>query len=357
MMRAGALALGALALAAAPASAAPASCSEQLQQAMMAARAAPPAQRGDDLARYVELYQCLGRSADEAGGLAALRLQLARAAEAYVAGQLTPGAYGAFLVDRQRKAERMRNSPSYASAVAAGDSDGDLVPDADDRCPGTARYAATDEQGCDLKCPPAGADPGKTDPACVAAAPPSRPEDPLRPLLDAAVPVNLSCADVAPAASAPFAWGARSTTVFSGRPVPFATIDTRSGWYVQVRRTSAQAAGCEVWYALQFVFRNPSLPGTPPIDIVSVLFSGAEDESPADPALARFPVITNHSRMEGDVLRFSIDLPLSYGRTRLRDDLNNYSDVSMRVRVVTGAQRASPWSDYVARPQGAAIED
>jgi hypothetical protein len=145
--------------------------------------------------------------------------------------------------------------------------------------------------------------------------------------------------------------------VFSGRPVPFATIDTRRGWYAQVRRTNPQAPGCEVWYALQFVFRNPSLPGSPPIDVVSVLFSSTEDESPADPALARFPVITNHSRMEGDVLRFSINLPLTGGRTRLRDDLANYSNVSIRVRVVTGAQRASPWSDYVAKPQGAAIED
>ena len=342
----------------APASAAPGpTCSDRLQQAMIAARNAPAGQQASNLILYVKFYLCLGYSTTEARGLAAMRLQLARAAEAYVAGSLAPPAYRAFILDRQRKAERMRKSPSYAAAVARGDRDGDLIPDRDDRCPRTAPYAATDDKGCDVQCPPAGTVVRNPDPVCLAAAPPHSAEDPLRPLLDASVPVNLSCEDVTPAASAPIAWGERSTTVISGRPVPFATVDTKSGYYFRVRRTSPQAAGCEVWYALQFVFRNPSSAGLPPLDIVSVLFSSNEDEDTADRAIARFAMITHHGQIEGDVVKISTDLPLSAGRTRLRDDLLNYSDVSVRVRVVTGAQQASPWSAYVEKPRDVAIGD
>ena len=355
MMRLPAIALALSLLCLAPASAAP-TCSDQLQQALIAARSEPAGQRTTDLTRYVKFYLCLGYSTRESRGLAAMRLQLARAAEAYVGGSLSAPAYRAFILDRQRKAERMRKSPSYAAEVARGDRDGDLIPDRDDRCPRTAPYAATDDKGCDVQCPPAGTVAPAPNPVCVAS-PPNSPEDPLRPLLDASVPVNLSCEDVTPAASAPIAWGGRNTTVISGLPVPNATIDTRSGYYFRVRRTSPQAPGCEVWYALQFVFRNPLGASSPPMDIVSVLFSSKEDEDGTDRDIARFPMITNHSLSEGDIQRFSIKLPLSPGRTRLRDDLFNYSDVSIRVRVITGAQQASPWSVYVQKPEGVAIED
>jgi hypothetical protein len=351
---AAALTFAALQLGASPASAAP-SCSDQLQQGLIDARTAAASPPASDLTLYVRFYLCQGRSTAEARGLAALRLQLAQAGERYAAGTLAPAAYRAFLIDRQRKADRMRKSASYAGAVARGDRDGDLVPDGADRCPRTAPFAATDDRGCDLRCP-AQPSPG-VDPACLAALPPNSAEDPLRPLLEASVPVNLSCEDVTPSASAPIAWGSRSTSVFSGRPPPFATIDTKSGYYFRVRRTSPQAAGCETWYALQFAFRNPSFAGVAPIDIVSVLFSSTEDEDRADPAIARFPMITRHSQIEGDVQKFSIDLPLSAGRQRLKDDLFRYSEVSIRVRVVTGAQQASQWSGYAAKGEGAAIED
>jgi hypothetical protein len=351
-----ALALAALVFCSAARSA---DCADQLQQDLSASRTLPPAQRMPDLTLYIQFYTCVGRPAAEAQAFAVLRVQLARAGEDYIGGSLSPAAYRAFLLDRQRKAELMQKSPSYAAAVGQGDSDGDLVPDSADQCPGTAPpLAPTDDQGCNVRCPPLGAlAEGKSDPVCLAAAPPNSPEDPLRPFLDASVPVNLSCDDTPPAASALFGWGPRSTTVISGRPVPFATVDTRSGFYFQVRRTSTQAPGCEIWYALQFVFRSPLNLGLPSIDIVSVLFSSAEDETAGDPLIARFPMITNHSQIEGDVLKFSTDLPLSPGRTRLRDNLVNYGQVSVRVRVVTGSQQASPWSVYLPKDAGPAVED
>lgn len=351
------LMLSIMMLSVAPAVSAVPSCSDQLQQALMDARSDASAQRKSDQALYEQFYVCLGRSVTEARGLAALRVQLAQAGESYAARTLKPATYRAFLIDRQRKAERMRRSPAYAEAVGKDDSDGDLVPDPEDKCPNTAPLAATDAQGCDLICPFAGQASRSADPACVAASPPNSAEDPLGPLLEASVPVNLSCEDLTPAASAPIAWGPRRVSIFSGRPPPFATIDSTSGYYFRVRRTNQQADGCETWYAVQFTFRNPISAGLPPLDIVSVLFSSAEDEDKNDPAIARFPMMTHQSRLEGDLLTLSVDLPLSPGRQRLRDNLFRYEEVSMRVRVVTGAQQASPWSPSTVKPQSPLIGD
>jgi hypothetical protein len=157
-----------------------------------------------------------------------------------------------------------------------------------------------------------------------------------------------------------FAWGSRSTAVTSV-PSPLVTvINTNHGYYFGVRRTSQQAPGCETWYQLQFAFRNPSNAGSPPLDLVSVLFSSKEDETTADPAIAQFPMITNtlkETRLPHDIFKAVSNLPLTPGRTRLRDNLRNYSDVSVRVRVVTGAQQASPWSMYGHQTKGPDINN
>lgn len=304
---------------------------------------------------YAKFYQCLGHSPAEARAWAALRIQLAKAGESYLSGEIAPATYRAFLIDRQRKAERMKASPSYAEALGSGDSDGDLVPDKQDGCPNTAPLAATDFLGCDLKCPLRPA--ADADPVCIAAFPPNSAEDPRGPILDATVPVNLACEDATPAASAPIAWGYRGISIRSGRPPPFATIDSTNGWYFRVRRTNPQADGCEVWYAVQFTFRNPINTSAPPFDIVSVLFSSTEDEDKADPDIARFPMMIHKNHMEGDLLISSVDLPLSPGRTRLRDNISRYRDVSFRVRVITGAQQASAWSAAVAKAKGTPIDE
>lgn len=104
-------------------------CVDQLHDALAASRSLPSAQRTSDYGLYAQFYQCLQRPATEVPAWAALREQLAHAAEAYISRRLAPEAYRAFVLDRQRKAERMRTSPSYAEAVARGDRDGDFVPD------------------------------------------------------------------------------------------------------------------------------------------------------------------------------------------------------------------------------------
>ncbi len=334
-----------------PAQAAP-DCAEQLAQAMITARTRPLAQRTDDRTLYASFYLCLGFSTAESRALAKLRAQLAEAAQAFLDGRITPATYQAFLIDRQRKADRMRKQPSYAEAIAQGDGDDDLVPDSTDLCPHTSPRVPTDASGCDLSCPPA-----SRDPACLAARPPPySAEAPLRPLLEATVPVNLACTDAAPASSVLIAWGSRRISLVNGLPFPQEISDSKSGYYFSVRQSDRQPPGCEVWYALQFTFRNPSNTNSPPVALVSVLFSEKENENAAD-MIVRFPLLTHHGRIEGDLSVLSEDLPLSPGRARLRDALAEYSVVSVRVRVITGGQQPSAWSPYISKPRGPEINE
>lgn len=346
------LALAALLASGVAASADDKSCFDQFQQAL-----ASPDTKGSPeatLAPYTQYYQCLGKSPTEARAFALLRVQLAQAGEAYLAQTIKPSTYRGFIVDRQRKIERMRTSPELADAIGRGDADGDLVPDTVDLCPKTAPLAATDDQGCDLKCPAGNS--GNLDAACAAQSPVlGEAEGFLDPLVNALVPINLACTDATPDTPALFAWGPRRHVVIRGRP-PRETIDTTAGWYFTVRRTAPEQQDCETWYALQFVFRKPLAASTPPLKIQSVLFSSKEDETATDEA-ARFPVMTTQTKLEGDILYPSVNLPLSYGRRHLRDALAAYSEVSIRVRAITGANRASAWSEAIVRSRGPEIKE
>ncbi|MBV9066364.1 MAG: hypothetical protein JO004_11455, partial [Methylobacteriaceae bacterium] len=126
------------------------------------------------------------------------------------------------------------------------------------------------------------------------------------------------------------------------------------GYYFSVRRTTPQAPGCEFWYALQFAFRHPVNASLPPLDVVSVLFSSAEDENAGDASIARFPMFYRFSHLQGDLAHFE-DSPLSAGRKRLSDNLRLYKEVSVRARVITGAQQTSAWSGYTKKAAGPTI--
>jgi hypothetical protein len=330
-------------------------CVDQLHDALAASRSLPSAQRTSDYGLYVQFYQCLQRPATEVPAWAALREQLAHAAEAYISRRLAPEAYRAFVLDRQHKAERMRTSPSYAEAVARGDRDGDFVPDSADRCPDSPAFTPTDDNGCPVQCPVEPTPENTSDPVCLAKAPPTVPGEPVGPMLEPTVPINLACEDVQPSTSAPIAWGMRDTERSNGVAFPGNKSEGQLGYYFSVRRTNAQAPGCEFWYALQFSFRDPTNSTFPPLDIVSVLFSSKEDENANGSSFARFPLFYRFSYTQGDVVRFD-DAPLSAGRKRLSDNLRRYKDVSLRVRVVTGAQQTSAWSGYVRKAEGPPIE-
>lgn len=328
------------------------SCAAQLDAAIRSSARRPP-----DPELFVQFYRCLGLSEWQSQALARLRVQLAGVAQAYMAGKIAAPDYQAFLIDRQRKAKLIRESDVYAADIVRGDEDGDFVPDSADKCPGTAVASATDQYGCPIRCPQPGAPAGGADPICQAWTAPYRAEDPLRPLLEASVPINLACEDTAPAAIAPIAWGDRNITVNGGGSDPHSsTTDSDNGYYFSVRRTSRQVDGCEVWYVLQFAFRNPSTASVPATELVSVLFSSRDDETRGDPSVARFRMMIQHNRRVGDLVTFT-NLPLSDGRTRLRDALKVYRSVSIRARVITGAQQTSPWSAFVLKPKGARVAE
>jgi hypothetical protein len=329
-------------------------CVGQLHDALAASHAVPSGQRASDHDLYAKFYECLQRPATEVPAWAALREQLARAAEAYISGQLAPGAYRAFVLDRQRKTERMRTSPAYAEAVARGDRDGDFVPDSADRCPDTPAFSATDDNGCPVQCPVEPTPENTSDPVCLSKAPPTMPRDPVGPVLEPTVPVNLACEDVPPSASVPIAWGTRNTERSNGLAFPRNENRAQLGYYFSVRRTNPQASGCEFWYALQFAFRDPVNASLPPLDLVSVSFSSEEDENGSDISIARFPLFYRFSHLQGDLAHFD-DAPLSAGRKRLSDNLSRYKQVSVRARVITGAQQTSPWSGYTKKAAGPAI--
>lgn len=346
----------AVALVGATATPAMADCADQLALDLAAAHGAPAPGSPSDFDLYTKFYQCIGKAAGPARGLAALRLQLAKAGEAYLAGKLPDVAYRQFLVDRSFKIERMRRSDALAEAVGRADADGDLIPDEADNCPDTKALAPTDPKGCDLKC--GAGQPDERNPVCVAISPPGSAENPLHRLIDQPVPINLSCDDSVPATSAPIGWGQRTNEISNGVRFPGNKSDIKSGYYFRVRRTSPQAPDCEVFYALQFAFRNPK-PGSsvPPMDTVSVMFSGNGDEDKNDSLIARFPLFIKHDKLEGDILRPDIpDLQLSNGQQRLRDAMSSYRDVSIRVRVITGAPQMSQWSAYVAEAESPEID-
>jgi hypothetical protein len=344
----------ALALLGATATQAKADCADQLAMDLAATHSAPAPGSPSDFDLYASFYQCIGKAADAARGLAALRLQLAKAGEAYISGKLPDATYRQFLVDRSFKIEHMRRSDALAAAVGRADADGDLIPDDTDSCPDTRALAPTDQKGCELKC--GAGQPDEQNPACVAIAQPGMAEDPLHRLIDQLVPINLACDDTMPATSAPIGWGKRSNDVSNGVVFPGNITDTLSGHYFRVRRTNPQAPGCEVFYSLQFVFRNRTSSSVPAMTTVSIMFNGNQDEDTGDPQIARFRLFTKHDKMEGDIERLDLpDLQLSDGQRRLRSAMENYRDVSIRVRVITGAPLMSQWSAYVAKAEGTPI--
>jgi len=70
------------------------------------------------------------------------------AAQQYVAKLLDTSGHLALIRDRSRKAKQMRHDPTRLADYCKGDADGDLVPDAEDKCPQTPPMTPTDDSGC-----------------------------------------------------------------------------------------------------------------------------------------------------------------------------------------------------------------
>ena len=238
----------------------------------------------------------------------------ARFARDFATGALTVEQYAATLVDRRRKLAALRADPGAQVALVLGDADLDLVPDRDDRCPGTPSWHPTDRSGCPTEVPRR---PGAAD----------EERRLRRGLAGARVLYNPSC-DGAPKPPTPtaIAWG-RGTQTKHGT----------QGFNLAVAKVTGMPPGCEIFYEIQFRFidPNPGNPSLPPAKHVSVVFAESEDLL-SEPTHAVFGL--------------PVGQPLSPGRTAARQAFfADYFRVTWRVRAVSGSTQASPWSAPVTQ--------
>jgi hypothetical protein len=70
------------------------------------------------------------------------------AAVNFMEGTMTFDTYVALSIDREEKFAQLLGDKTVAAAIAAGDRDGDLVPDSTDQCPNTPLLTPTDNVGC-----------------------------------------------------------------------------------------------------------------------------------------------------------------------------------------------------------------
>ena len=241
------------------------------------------------------------RPPGNAAFLGAFNADFARLGVMVNGGQLSAAEYGVLLRDRRRKYEAMLASGAAQDALAAGDADGDLVPDGSDRGRGPAYGLGTDDSGCPNTEPPRG---DRT----IAAA-----------LSGATTLYNPSCKDAPPPiAPLPLEWG-------RGAQTKLGTM----GFNLWVSRSGGEPVGCEIFYEFDLRFTNPGVAGLPPVLYAHMVMGEGEDLLGATNS-ATFGLPMNKA--------------LSPGRTKVRDALGTYGTVSWKVRAVNGSQVASPWS-------------
>lgn len=181
----------------------------------------PPAQRLAALQADVNHY-CAMRDVSPCLGSIAGRVQAdyTAAADAVIAGTMTPAQNLAVTRDRTRKIHAAQDNSALATALCTtADDDGDLVENRRDACPNTPPLTATDDRGC-------------TDPTLPPA--PSA-EDVAKLIARGGVLLNPNCRGAKPL------------------PVPSVVAFFRfpldgSGHFIVAGRVHNQPVGCPIWY-------------------------------------------------------------------------------------------------------------
>jgi hypothetical protein len=106
-----------------------------------------------DLRYQTSMLRCNGvTDASRAAYFAAMRVELARLGNLFLAHKIAMKAYVSEVQDRRSKLALAEHSHSFAAAyVASGDEDGDFVPNSLDRCRKSPPDSLTDERGCPAK--------------------------------------------------------------------------------------------------------------------------------------------------------------------------------------------------------------
>jgi hypothetical protein len=202
---------------------------------------------------------------------------LARAGLTFIEGKLSYDAYVALMADRNRKYARVHTDAVFRTALASGDTDGDLIPDVLDACPATPELTPTDDRGCPVRVAPCPTSLG----TCDASVRVQRAMDELK------IMFNKACDNAPPPSTpSPLDWGRGR----QGAPNTF-------GFNLLMMRVTNEPQDCEVFYEVEFRFTNgPS--GAPPVIYANAIFSERESLmsdprtvmlalSPPSPASAR----------------------------------------------------------------------
>jgi hypothetical protein len=222
-----------------------------------------------------------------------------------MAREFSPAQYLSLVYDRTRKLNLSKSNPQqWCAWRGMKDSDGDWIPDAFDKCPGTPDLTATDDNGCpDGKLPPA----------------PSA--DEFEKAIDSTFFLfNPNCNN-APGMPPPLPGGAFFWPCCPDR-----------GAFILVSRITNQPPDCPVWYLLEI----QELSGQTPGYIYSVAFMDLDHNPdlvnlgrPVPPSFIQF---NPHSTDPGTTGRLGNTAPPKH--------------IRYRVKAINGNGAKSPWSEW-----------
>lgn len=232
-----------------------------------------------------------------------LGIDYVRFAEMFLAEQLDASAYLGLVRDRSAKGRMAEREIGYVEAFAAGDEDGDCVPDSLDQCAHTPPDTVTDEDGC---------------PDSSRARPTAATDEDVRRAIDRLqVPLDARCLNPGhPGIPKPIKFGYNNVN--------------RNTLKVAIVPVSRDPAACPIYYELNFSFHKAA----------------------GVPAHAGF-IVADSTNIEpgGPRAVFVLDGTDVGQRKALFDEWKYEAGGGFwRVRAINGAGIAGPWSDIALNP-------
>jgi len=210
------------------------------------------------------------RSQDVLRPVSVVNADLSEASRAYLEGTLSGLEYRRIVRDRTGKYRKLQSDKVWRDAYALGDQDGDLVPDALDRCPDTRPFQPTDTSGCPLpqvaRCPRGQVCPSPAQDRLIQNA-----------AAKASVMINPACEDApVPLFSNPLEYGRGKL----GKTGPF-------GFNLALTKVAKPPKGCDIFYIMEMTSLDPP-DGYPSPREVRFMFKSSEDLAPEDERRAFF---------------------------------------------------------------------
>lgn len=327
--------------------------SESCRDALLKKRAALSKQRDAGVASAqtltAEELRCYGLDEPSGRFLAQVQADVTQAARRLIEPPKQPGDVSALIADRSIKRQKFLSDEDFRRAYTRGDEDGDLVPDAVDRCPNSPRLTPTDAQGCEYDCAVLAKSRSKlvTAEQCKALHRERESKEAEREVLASLViPISLACEDApVPSSSAVLGW---ANVVLEQGQTSSGTFRNH-GFELFVTRSPNVKPACELFYEFDMRFTTPAGRTSG-----GIMFRSKEDASPGNPDIASFvlrTVNTTASLPPPFPGNFSLSattalVPLPGGRGVARDQLLKASEMQWRVRTVNGLGTTSGWGPF-----------